>query len=232
MGRITIIFILILILIIFISGCSDLQERTYPNFDSSYSSLTITELKDLKPDSGNFNVKGQIIKIYTCPPCPRGAMCGICMEDNIVISEDNEIIEKYDLTEKRLLIFADSPKQFELGKEYIFSIRITNHKSTNEPINDIELVGYSQVDYLKESETSEKQECTTNNDCTTGGCSGTICQSRDSEPIFTTCEYKQEYACYKEINCGCIDGKCQWDKNAGFDSCVEGARAQPQNTPV
>ncbi len=67
-------------------------------------------------------------------------------------------------------------------------------------------------------------ECITNNDCITGGCSGTICQSKDAEPIFTTCEYPPEYACYKQIECKCINNKCQWDKTNEFDKCIEEAR--------
>jgi len=63
-------------------------------------------------------------------------------------------------------------------------------------------------------------ECITSSDCVIGGCSGTICQSKNREPVYTTCEYMPEYACYKQINCGCISGKCQWDKSAGFDRCV------------
>jgi eight-cysteine-cluster-containing protein len=69
-----------------------------------------------------------------------------------------------------------------------------------------------------------EKECTIHNDCITGGCSGTICQSKNEEPIFTTCEYLPEYACYKEIDCSCIDGKCQWDKTNEFNKCVEKAR--------
>ena len=70
----------------------------------------------------------------------------------------------------------------------------------------------------------EEVECVTDSDCITGGCSGTVCQSKDSEPIFTTCEFLPEYACYKEIRCGCIEGKCHWDKTTAFDECVEEAR--------
>ena len=63
----------------------------------------------------------------------------------------------------------------------------------------------------------ESTECTTDADCVKGGCSGTICQSKDAEPIFTTCEYLPEYECYKQIKCGCIDSKCQWSKITEFD---------------
>lgn len=67
-------------------------------------------------------------------------------------------------------------------------------------------------------------ECVTNDECIKGGCSGTICQSKNMPPVFTTCEYLPEYDCYKEINCECIDGKCEWSKTEKFDKCVREAR--------
>ena len=67
-------------------------------------------------------------------------------------------------------------------------------------------------------------ECTTATDCVVGGCSGTVCQSKDAEPIFTTCEYKDEYACYEAIDCGCVADKCQWEKTSAFEQCVQEAR--------
>lgn len=66
--------------------------------------------------------------------------------------------------------------------------------------------------------------CAEDSDCVTGGCSGTICQHKDSEPIMTTCEFKPEYTCYKQIGCKCISNGCVWDKTAEFDDCVEEAR--------
>ena len=68
--------------------------------------------------------------------------------------------------------------------------------------------------------------CTENSDCVIGGCSGTICQHKDSEPVMTTCEFKPEYACFKQIECGCIGKSCMWDKTSDFDSCVEEARGK------
>lgn len=77
---------------------------------------------------------------------------------------------------------------------------------------------------LNDSQIPSEKECTQDSDCKTGGCSGTVCQSKDVEPIFTTCEWKEEYACYKQINCKCIDNKCQWDKTEKFEECISEAR--------
>ncbi|MBU0628764.1 MAG: DUF333 domain-containing protein [Nanoarchaeota archaeon] len=67
-------------------------------------------------------------------------------------------------------------------------------------------------------------DCSSDSDCVIGGCSGTICLSKNSELMFTTCEWTEEYGCYKQIDCGCVSGKCDWKKTADFDNCVEEAR--------
>ncbi len=108
---------------------------------------SIHELKQKNISEGSYNTEGYVVKIYTCPQCPTNAMCKPCMRNNIVISEDNLTLEAYSLTENDLIIFTSNsnPKQFELGKRYTFSINITKYKSTSEPINDIELVGYDII---------------------------------------------------------------------------------------
>ncbi|HII72717.1 TPA: eight-cysteine-cluster domain-containing protein [Candidatus Woesearchaeota archaeon] len=69
--------------------------------------------------------------------------------------------------------------------------------------------------------TANGDGCSSDSDCVTGGCSGTVCQSRGAEPIYTTCEMRPEYECYRTINCGCVGGGCEWKRTAEFDSCVE-----------
>ncbi len=67
---------------------------------------------------------------------------------------------------------------------------------------------------------SASGECSADKDCIRSGCSGTVCQSKSSEPMMTTCEYKEEYECYQEINCGCVDGTCMWRETADFRECI------------
>lgn len=51
--------------------------------------------------------------------------------------------------------------------------------------------------------------CNTSRDCTTGGCSGQICQSVFEPGIATTCQWLD---CYKKTNvtCQCVNQHCQW----------------------
>lgn len=117
---------------------------TYPQ-TSNYTFYSIHEIKQNKFSSGTYNTEGNVVKIYTCPPCPTGAQCKPCMRDNIVISENNQILETYSLSDKEIILFADNPKQFELGKKYQFSIKILDYKSTGEPVNDAEIIGYNSL---------------------------------------------------------------------------------------
>lgn len=146
-----ILIFVILIIVILIGGYlvyiqlsqNEERQRTYPS-SSDYSSVSISQLKETNQTSGNFNIEGYVVKIYTCPPCPIGAYCKMCMRDNLVISEENKILESYSLTNKDLILFANNPKQFDLGRKYKFSVKILEYKSTGESLNDIEVVGYDE----------------------------------------------------------------------------------------
>lgn len=102
--------------------------------------------------AGNFSsgvciVEGYVVKVYTCPACPQGAMCKPCMGDNIVISDNSKLIDSYSqVTDSEVIVFTDNPNVFKLGKRYKLEIRISDKKSTLEPINNLELVSYKLLE--------------------------------------------------------------------------------------
>lgn len=53
--------------------------------------------------------------------------------------------------------------------------------------------------------------CSSNSDCIVGGCSSQVCQSKNEEPVITTCIYS---TCYNAdsfgVKCICNNNKCQW----------------------
>lgn len=59
--------------------------------------------------------------------------------------------------------------------------------------------------------TSTLGSCQIDSDCVNGGCSGQVCQSKNEEPVITTCEYLD---CYNAdpygVGCKCKNNKCQW----------------------
>ena len=69
-----------------------------------------------------------------------------CMPENIVISEELKTIEAYtSITSSEMLIFVQNPEQlFTLGEYYRLSIQVMEFRTTDEPLNDVELVGYSR----------------------------------------------------------------------------------------
>ena len=60
------------------------------------------------------------------------------------------------------------------------------------------------------------------NGCAVAGCSGQLCVSaEEAENMFTTCEFRPEYACYREASCEPqADGKCGWTETAELRQCL------------
>jgi eight-cysteine-cluster-containing protein len=55
-------------------------------------------------------------------------------------------------------------------------------------------------------------------ECVITGCSGQICAD---EEVTTTCEYKEEYACYKEAVCERQkNGVCEWTQDVNLNQCL------------
>ena len=55
--------------------------------------------------------------------------------------------------------------------------------------------------------------------CQVGGCSGQLCT--DEPGMATTCEWREEYACYKTATCARgTNGKCGWVKTETLNNCL------------
>lgn len=55
-------------------------------------------------------------------------------------------------------------------------------------------------------------------ECIVTGCSGQVCEEGT---IITTCEYRSEYACYKDATCERqSDGKCGWTQTEALQQCI------------
>ncbi|MFH1400030.1 MAG: hypothetical protein ABIH41_00790 [Nanoarchaeota archaeon] len=140
--------ILALVAILAVAACqtgddSTPSPKTYPGL-SELDWKTIPEINANSTAGDEYNTAGRVVKIYTCPPCPKGMLCSTCMRDNIVISMYPTLLEDYDLTEDELIIFAERPDQFVLGKTYHFSLRVTDVRTTGAGPNDVELIGYTE----------------------------------------------------------------------------------------
>lgn len=59
--------------------------------------------------------------------------------------------------------------------------------------------------------------------CYRGGCSGQLCGDKSIQDIATTCEWREEYACYAEPIGICerqLDGQCGWTQTEELNSCL------------
>ncbi len=55
--------------------------------------------------------------------------------------------------------------------------------------------------------------------CFVGGCSGQVCSDR--EGVVTTCQWRPEYACYRDATCEeQVEGECGWTETATLNACV------------
>ena len=60
----------------------------------------------------------------------------------------------------------------------------------------------------------------TANDCIKTGCSGTVC-AEPGKDVMTTCEFKAEYACYRDAACERQgDGSCGWTQSQTLTACL------------
>jgi hypothetical protein len=58
--------------------------------------------------------------------------------------------------------------------------------------------------------------------CAPAGCSGTICaDAATAGDIMTTCEYRNEYACYQTATCEVqASGECGWTETTELTDCL------------
>ena len=72
------------------------------------------------------------------------------------------------------------------------------------------------------NERQTPQDGMTFNGCAVAGCSGQVCVSaEEAGGIVTTCEFRAEYACYREASCEPqADGKCGWTQTSALKKCL------------
>jgi hypothetical protein len=113
---------------------NELADRTHPNA-LSLPEVTIVEAASTAEAPGQYNFKGFVTTraICTTPTCG---------DSYIVVSEvKNALAGQSGVVQ---VIFAtDEPKQFEKGKEYLFSAEITINETTQK--REYELLGYDRL---------------------------------------------------------------------------------------
>ncbi len=66
--------------------------------------------------------------------------------------------------------------------------------------------------------------------CVAGGCSGQLCIEEGSNSGITTCEWREEYACYRNAECRRqSNGQCGWTQTSTLTQCIANAQNQSDN---
>jgi hypothetical protein len=73
-----------------------------------------------KSTADTVRIKAYVLDIYVCPPCPKGAQCKPCIENNLTIVEEKPV-NPFKVT-KRLRVFTQRPDSLKVGKQYLFTI--------------------------------------------------------------------------------------------------------------
>ena len=62
--------------------------------------------------------------------------------------------------------------------------------------------------------------------CVIGGCSSRLCAEESEGNIVSTCEYREEYACFKTAKCEKqSSGKCGWSETEELNKCLQDKRS-------
>jgi len=101
--------------------------------------LSVTEARKMLRTS-TVTVWGYVSKIYTCPPCPPGAMCKPCMGDNIVLSEQDKKLDSYTLTGSDLVVFTKDPEALKLGARVVLEVRRPSESAGGKDTGEAHLV--------------------------------------------------------------------------------------------
>src|SRR3989344_3217629 len=101
-------------------------SKTYQSI-GDFDFYQIHEIKQKNFSFVSYNTEGFVESIYACPPWPRGAQCKLCMGDHILIAEvptAKARVFQVPLEDWEMIIFVENPEQFELGKNYRFSVSV------------------------------------------------------------------------------------------------------------
>lgn len=78
----------------------------------------------------------------------------------------------------------------------------------------------SNFKFIDTKPTSEKPTSNLKS-CVVGGCSGQICSDVSEGGMGSTCEWRDEYACYKKAKCERqLSGQCGWTETPELKSCL------------
>lgn len=107
---------------------------------------------------------------------------------------------------------------------------------SNESLKNVEKLGWKtegkysfrKRNLLVQISPRKGNECRSDSECATGGCSGEICTTRENaKNIVSPCVYREWYKCLQMTSCGCVNGVCTWKPNENFEKCLRAHGVDP-----
>lgn len=133
-----------------------------------------------------------------------------------------------------LLVRIQIPaKSFE--SKYAYTSFETPLLISNQSLEQIKALGWDVEDYtfrkrslFVQISSRKGDECESDSDCATGGCSGEVCAPKEvAKEIVTPCVYREWYNCLRLTQCGCYNGLCTWKPNSDFEKCLKDYGVDP-----
>ncbi len=92
-------------------------------------------------------IEGFVVDVRECRPCPPGAVCPTCLEEYIVVSDALAQASDGRISERELLVFADSARihGLERRQAYVFEVQVTERRSPSWTPGSVELVRWRRA---------------------------------------------------------------------------------------
>ncbi len=94
---------------------------------------TVSELIEMGPTPGDYQVDAYLVGAESCPPCPPGANCELCRDENLAISDDPTPVTGYVNPDPRYLILDPPDAKLEVGRRYRFVVHIFEQPASGDP---------------------------------------------------------------------------------------------------
>ena len=100
-------------------------------------SSSVGQFRKLAHPRGEFQISGYVVKQYSCPPCPAGALCKPCMRNNVLISDAKELSAGFPEQGNYLVVFTEEPENLVLGKFYKMTVEVVEGKTSRHGEHDL-----------------------------------------------------------------------------------------------
>jgi hypothetical protein len=122
MGRLAFIFGMVLL-----AGCRMVGGGQGASTVASGRGLTVAELLRIGNRPGEYMVEGYLVGVELCSPCPEGAACEQCRDENIAISDQPVLVQGYTAPNQGYLILRPMARSYIVGRRYRWKVKIPEH---------------------------------------------------------------------------------------------------------